>query len=573
MTPPTTRRPDAAEPDDAAEDAAAAGDDSHGFPDGGGGGGPAPEEPGGEGGELEPWIGPPAVCEDAPDNGAALVVTPDPVVLPSGQLTSTLALTNCADEAAHWTAATAAGIVLDAEGGSVAPAATTELGFTIDADAHEPGAVVFDIEVDEPGHTHEVTVHAFREPVAGDLVGDFGLTAGEGAGGCANRCIVDGRISTGLASPDVTMELDLDTAALITVWLSEDEPADVDGHPGFPGQAPHVKSPIAQTWWITDLGPLEPATRYHVVLAATDELDRTEYRTGSFTTITPVDVDGGLASPDGPAGCAAQCITTALVDPTHDAAGLHVETHTSSILDVWVSTEAPDTSGDEPTFGADVDKAATTDGLDVTSWDTALPDLLADRTYHVVVRATDLMGGRSFRVGTFHTEHGPQYLVRFRAFSILGDGDDSKLWNPGELSFAWGVDGVVLGTRGEEKISLNNIVALPDDLTRTAFSFVDEGGLMPVLMANAFERDPDGLNKFCSLGGGLQSDPGRDEGCDLKWNVAGSGLTTTATLADAPRCGEFGFDDIADVPCLVLDSPDKGDDWPRFEVIVSFERL
>ncbi len=163
---------DAAEPDDAAEDAAAAGDDSHGFPDGGGGGGPAPEEPGGEGGELEPWIGPPAVCEDAPDNGAALVVTPDPVVLPSGQLTSTLALTNCADEAVDWTASTAAGIVLDAEGGSVAPAATTELGFTIDADAHEPGAVVFDVEVDEPGHTHEVTVHAFREPVAGDLVGD-----------------------------------------------------------------------------------------------------------------------------------------------------------------------------------------------------------------------------------------------------------------------------------------------------------------------------------------------------------------------------------------------------------------
>ena len=389
---------------------------------------------------------------------------------------------------------------------------------------------MFDVEVDEPGHTHEVTVHAFRELVGADLVGDLGLTAGEGAGGCANRCIVDGRISTGLASPDVTMELDLDTAALITVWLSEDEPTEVDGHPGFPAQAPHVSSPIAQTWWITDLGPLEPATTYHVVLAATDEAGRTEYRTGSFTTITPVEMDGGLASPDGPAGCAAQCITTALVDPTHDGAGLHVETHTSSILDVWVSTGPTDTSGDEPTFGPDVDKAATTDGLDVTSWDATLPDLLADTTYHVIVRATDLTGGRSFRVGSFHTEHGPQFLVRFRAVVVLGDGDDSELWNPGELSFAWGVDGVVLGTRGEEKISLNNIVALPDDLTRTSFSFVDEGGLMPVLMANAFERDPDGLNKFCALGEGLQSDPGRDDACDLKWNVASSGLTSTAVF-------------------------------------------
>ena len=126
-------------------------------------------------------------------------------------------------------------------------------------------------------------------------------------------------------------------------------------------------------------------------------------------------MDGGLASPDGPAGCAAQCITTALVDPTHDGAGLHVETHTSSILDVWVSTGPTDTSGDEPTFGPDVDKAATTDGLDVTSWDATLPDLLADTTYHVIVRATDLTGGRSFRVGSFHTEHGPQFLVRFRA--------------------------------------------------------------------------------------------------------------------------------------------------------------
>ena len=48
-----------------------------------------------------------------------------------------------------------------------------------------PGAIDFKIKVSEPGHNHYVDVHAYRPLTGADLVGDLGLSGGEGAGGCA----------------------------------------------------------------------------------------------------------------------------------------------------------------------------------------------------------------------------------------------------------------------------------------------------------------------------------------------------------------------------------------------------
>lgn len=574
--PPTA---DTAPLDDAAEDAADELDDSGEHTDDSGGGAPPPDDGGGEGGELEPWGGDtpaPGPCDDVLASGASLLVGPGPAVLPSGQMASAVTITNCADAAVDWTAGTVPGVALAEESGNLAAGSSSELGFTIDPDAHAPGAIEFKLKVSEPGHNHYVDVHAFRELVGSDLAVSLDLTAGEGAGGCANQCITSGRITANATSPDVTLELGLNTAAEITVWISEQEPSVVDGHPAFPGAAPHATTVIAQTAWSTTLGPLQPATTYHLIVAATDEFDHTSYRTGSFRTITPVELPGDIASPDGPAGCTAQCITTALVTPqagTLDMS-LHVETHTSAIIDVWVSTDAADLSGDAPTFGDDVPKAATTDGLDVTTWDATLDDLLADTTYHIIVRGTDLMGGRSYQVGTFHTADGPRWLVTFRAIHIVGDGDDTELWNPGELSFRWGFGEHTIGTRGEEKISINNAFALSDGpRPHTSFVFTDEGGFLPVLYVSALERDPDGLNEFCPLGSGFQIEAGRSDDCDLKWNVASSGLITTDGFDSFPRCSQFALDHIADQPCLTLEAPDEGSDYPLFWVVVSFEPI
>jgi hypothetical protein len=572
---PTPTTPDAP-PDDAAEDAADMNDDSGGYPDGGGDA-PSPQDGGGEGGELDPWgepVPPPGPCDDVLAGGASLLVTPEPAVLPSGEMSSALTITNCADAAVDWTAATIPAVTLANESGNLSAGSSSDVGFTIDSDAYEPGAVEFKIKVSEAGHNHYVDVHAFRELVGSDLVdSDLGLTAGEGAGGCAVQCIVSGRITANATSPDVTMEVGLNTAADITVWVDTQVPVELDGVPVFPGVQPLAQTVIAQTAWSTTLGPLQPASKYHLIVAATDEFDHTSYRTGHFTTITPVPLADDLASPDGPAGCFAQCITTALVSPGHDSSTLHVETHTSAMIDVWVSTDAPDVSGDVPAFGGDVPKAATTDGLDVMSWVAELDGLYADTTYHIIVRGSDLSGGDSYRVGTFHTAHGPQIVVRFRSIAIVGDGDDSALWNPGELSFRWGFGDVTLGSRGEEKISINNAFLLPDDPTRTSFVFTDEGGFIPTLYISAAERDPDGLSEFCSAGDAVPHEAGRNDKCDLKWTVASSGLITTDSFDSFPRCSQFELADSADLPCLVLESTDEGDDYPLFWAVVSFEEV
>jgi hypothetical protein len=566
------------EPADEAEDAADVADDSVGFPDGGGGGFDPGDGGSGEGGELEPWGDEPepaGPCAAVLSTGATLLVAPDPAILPSGTMSSALSITNCGDEAIDWTANTIPDVALANGAGNLAAGSTSELGFTIDSAAFEPGAVEFKIKVSEPGHNHYVDVHAFRELVGSDLVGSLDLSAGEGSGGCANQCITAGHVTGNATTSNVTMEVATNTPAVITVWLSTQAPSEEDGHPVFPGFAPYGNSGQPTTSWSTTLEPLAPETKYHLIVAATDEFEHTSYRTGSFRTFGAIDLPADVGSPDGPGGCSAECITTALVTPGFDRAGLHVEVHTSAAIDVWVSTNEPDDSGDTPTFGEDVDKAATTDGLDLMQWDAEITGLQPDTRYHIIVRARDLYGHESFAVGSFLTAEAPRIMARFRSVAIVEDGDDSALWNPGELSFRWGFDEFTIGSRGEEKIGLNNAFLLPDDPARTAFVFEDDGGPIPTMHISAAERDPDGLSEFCPMGEGVLLGTGYLKGCDVKWTSASSDPTmTTADFDDLPRCSQFELEDSADLPCLVLSSIDAGSgDYPLFWAVVSFEVL
>ena len=555
------------------EDALDATDDSTGFDDSAG---EFPEPDAGEasGGPLDPAGSEgegAAQCQDVLAAGDALLVTPDPAVLPSGVMSSALLVTNCSDAAVDWTAQTIPNVTLAHAAGNLSPGSSSELGFTIDGSAYEPGAVTFKIKVSEPGRNHYIDVQAFRELVGSDLVGNFGLTAGPQAGGCANQCITSALLSTVFNSPNVNLEVRTNTPAALAVWVSTSAPLVINNVPMFPGVGAMATSGGMITSWTIGLSPLSPATHYHIIVRATDANGSRSYRSGEFTTTTPVEQPGDLLDLGNGPGCFVQCITTALVSPEGDATALHVETHTSAILDVYVSETAPQEGpGGIPTFGG-VAPIATTDGLDVESWDVILPGLRPDTAYHIIVRASDLFGGRSYRAGTFHTAPGPQYIVRFEQIHVQGDGDDGG-WNRGELSFRWGFGDYTMGGRSEEKISSNTTIHLGSE--NTGFIVEDDGGDLPELYLSGAERDPDGLSEFCTAGTGVAHEPHYIASCDVKINVAASGSVSFDSLDSRARCSIYGIDELADEACLMFESvTGLGGDYATFWVVASVERI
>lgn len=550
------------------EDALDALDDSFGFDDSPGDA-PDAEAGAGSGGPLDPAgsAGEPLdQCVGVLAAGDALLVTPDPAVLESGDLSDHLTITNCSDAPVDWTAQTIPSVALAHTSGNLLPGSSTLLGFTIDGSAYEPGAIDFKIKVMEPGANHYVDISAFREMVGSDMVADVGFTAGDQAGGCANQCITSALLSSVYNSPDVNLEVRTNVPAQMTVWVSTQAPLDV-GFPLFMGVPPAGQSLVLRTAWTTGIDGLAADTTYHIVVRAVDANGNRSYRQGTFHTTTPVPQVGDLLDVGDGAACWVQCITEATVAPDSLDADLHVETHTSAMLDAWVSVDAPaEGPGGIPVLpGAPL--AATTDGLDVTTWDATIGGLQPDTTYHIVVRATDLFGGRSYQAGTFHTDAGDRYLVRFEQINVQGDGDDGGA-NRGELSFQWGFDQFRLGGRGEDKIPSDTSINLGDD--HTAFVAVDDGGVLPDLVVNAAERDADGQIEFCALSQGLFSEPGYYPECDAKINVATSDPISFASLDDRLRCSHYGIDDVADSACVMFQSVlGLGGDYATFWVVVS----
>ena len=145
----TTPTPDTPPPDDAPEDLPDEGETDDVEPD------PANDDD--EPTEPDP-------C-DALEDGAALLVTPDPAVLGDGVMSSALTITNCSDEHVDWTAATLSTVTLADDGGNLGPGSTSQLAFEIDAAAYEPGAIEFTIWISEPDAEHGVDVHASHEEV------------------------------------------------------------------------------------------------------------------------------------------------------------------------------------------------------------------------------------------------------------------------------------------------------------------------------------------------------------------------------------------------------------------------
>ncbi len=152
---------------------------------------------------------------------------------------------------------------------------------------------------------------------------------------------------------------------------------------------------------------------------------------------------------------------------------------------------------------------------------------------------------------------------------MIHDGDSS--WhNRGELSFRWGTADFTLGSRGEEKIDDGTTFGL--NPAHATFALPNVTGFLPTLYVSGSERDADGIAEFCSMGLGVAHDPGSNGDCDAKWNVASSGLVTVEGLDAMPRCSSFDLGgSFADAACMVCETADEGDDYARFQVLVSVQ--
>jgi hypothetical protein len=489
--------------------------------------------------DAEPQGGGP--CDLLAQDGSSLVAWPDPIVLDDGHYDGTVNITNCSDGDIDWTAATKPSVALATAGANILPGETAGLDFTIDNDAWDPGAIDFKIKVSEPGHNHYVDVHAYRQLTGADLVADVGLTAGEGAGGCALQCIVSAVLQPNFSSPDLGLDITTNTPARIRTYVSTEAPGEEDGHPVFPGVEPMDTSPDGVINHDAHLSPLEAGTKYYIIVSATDEYEHTAFRSGSFVTITPYENPDGFDFGGPEPGCANECITKALLTPgDHTSRHLSVESHTPAQFQVFVSTEPPavDENG-WPSFAETI--VWENSGLELAStWEVDLTGLQPGTTYYIIVQASDANGNVDRRAGEFHTPEAPEFDVAFEVLSIHVDYDGDAGINRGELAFGWRVGDEQAGYRGEDKLSDGDSVHFSN--SQTFFTAHDITDWLPTVYINATERDADGLVEFCSAGLGTATDHGSNGDCDAVWSVASSGLVTLGSLDGYPTCADLGFD-------------------------------
>jgi hypothetical protein len=544
--------------------------------------------PGQGGGPSSPPPGPPPGDEDpgSPVGGAgadpcaslrpdaSLVVTPDPSVLPLGTTASSLSIANCGEDTVDWTAASKPSISLSPEGGAIDPGERVDLGFSIDTSAFPEDDISFRIKVSEPGANHYVEVSAGKAVIAGTTpttTPDPGGFVATGSPGCADQCITRAWLTPQAASPALHLEVETDTAAKVAAYVSESAPVtDAEGEPGFPGLEPLAASGGFGTDWTTLLEPLEPATKYHIIVEATDRDGNVARQSGSFTTITPA-VDPDTQAIDAGTGCATQCITKAWLTPDADSADvdLEVRTATPAAIAVYVSTEPPTDQDGTPAFPGAQPMADTGDER-TTEWQTTLAPLEPGTTYHVIVEATDADGRSAVQAGHFET-HGqtPGLLVTFHRIRVTYDGD--KGINRGELYFTLGVDDTTVAFTRTKKIQSNTTIDLTDAEGNPGITHsVEEiGEFLPSIGVAGFERD--GLTKFCpdATVHRVQYEPGRMDDCNLVWNTAVSGILSADDLDSLQHCSGYGITgDDAVARCLFLQTEPHGN-HPRFNVVVA----
>jgi hypothetical protein len=385
------------------------------------------------------------------------------------------------------------------------------------------------------------------------LPGHLG-TITSGLTGCQLECVTKALLVSNALNANVV----LDIAATVPVHV------EVEVTKTGTNSTKHFTKAGFGTTWELSLSPLQPKTKYDLKLIAIDQDGHSRVFTHQFTT---VDIVNGLTG--NAQGCALQCITKGSVHKTahFSTVQLQVETNSPARYDVWVSTSEPGTIGNAPILPIEAKVYENADLSTSATFDVA--GLQADTVYHVIARAEDSWGV-DHRVGTFRTDQAPPVAVSvtFEQIHVTYDGDKGAL-NRGELSFAWGFDGMSIGQRGEEKMHAGTTINLSSHNSRT-FLLPADGWSLPWFGVSGAERDWDGKIEFCAAGTGVASAPYYSADCDTKTNVARTGDTfTAADLAGHLPCSYWGFTGAqADHTCVLLVTPDMGDDYARFTALV-----
>ncbi len=531
---------------------------------GGGGGEPTTIEP------TEPPLDP---CAAALEAGRSLLVTPDPALLPNGTLSSELTIINCTSDNVDWTALTKPWVELANDSGSLSAGSSSPLAFSIQSGSIEPGAFEFKIKVSANGANQYVDVAGFRPTFGTDMVDpSLGLTAGPDAGGCNNSCISSALLTSNLTTPNVSLEMNTRVPAKMRVFVSTSAPTQSDGHPVFAGVTPIAINNTFATSWTALLEPLEPATKYHIIVKATDENGNSQWETSSFTTRTPAQGPSSLAGP----GCELQCIIKALFTPTDDATvtNLEVATTVPASIEAFVS-DAPFAyaeNGVTPIVGGS--PIATNGEAKDKNWTTTISDLDPATKYYVIIRATDGNGEVSLLDGSFTTAAASTHdvWITMERVTINHDGDPS--WgNRGEIELGWGVGEDRVATIGEQKLSDGDVETFDPFARNYVLQNVAADTVLPLVRVWAIERDWDLWAEFSCSFDGVYNEPFHNKGCDRRGNVSElGGLYTRTTIDNLPRCSTCGFEGTkGDEACMQLTSVGGlGDQYVRFEAIVSY---
>ena len=532
---------------------------------------------GGSGGDGGTNGGP---CDGA--DPSHLVTRPDPVKLNPGATKGSFELTNCADHAVAWTVASKPIVTLTPTGASLAAGASAKVSFQVDVSDLPSGPFTFKIRVSQPGASSYVdvtgtrTTLGFTAPTAGPDPGDT-LSNGS-AGGCGASCITKAWITAVKSGKAVTLEVKTHTPARIPAAAGTQAPGH-DGHqlPVLPDPAVSLDAGAAyRTQWTVNLQPLEPGTSYHIVVRAVDAQGRVTARAGTFRTLEPVnDVQAGQAG-----GCSAACVKSAVLlpQPGSPDVKLQVSTHVPVSLMVWAEQREPEQSGSGQPFFPGATPAATTDNQRVLGWSPKL-ELEYDRTYHILLRATDEQQRSQVETGTVTTpprpaEESRKVLVTFSWIDVHDDGDNGAFNFRGELQFRIDLneDGVADLNVGERKVYAPQRLHPGGDRGGLNAELTIAGDALP-LRVQGWDRDWTG-NTFCSAGDGFMfPEPAGHQhlgGCfDVDWNTAAGtvDLTQPSQGGGLPAC--YGLELTADI-CTVLSAEGQG---PRFDVAVGISYL
>lgn len=420
-------------------------------------------------------------------------------------------------------------------------------------------------------------------PNPGIPAGPGGLAPQDvGGAGCLSQCIVKALVTPGIASSDLGLEVNTTTPVRLRVHLSKQK--------NQINPSPDAQSFANVTEWSTTLDGLDWDTEYHIRVRARDEAGAVAWRVGVVRTPKQVAVPGGgLANPQGGAGCTMQCIDWARLYPIDGSPNLELRTNSTvpATMRVRVGGQAPAFHPDGvPYFPAGEVHMAASNQLS-TDWSTVLP-LESGKNYFGIVSATDGDGNAQYRTGSFSSgKHlgGPgdeqplDVLVTFHKIHVSDDADNTPGNRTGELAFRFSAGGTIqpgLAT-GRHKVKAPEWLNLDDgDVAPGRAAFVQELSGPLEIRVQGIERDNGFGMCFGSPGNGMDPDTsGRfDDGpCEWEWNTAEAQIDLHAVVPQGalPNCTGFGWDSpVTGDLCIVLTA--DGED-PAFEVFVTIDVL